>query len=573
MYIQTLKHLSLGITATVLLASVITLATPSLASALSGSDFQAGRIIDDPVFFDSNRMAAQDIQNFLNSKVPVCDTNGTKPHNGTTRAAYAATKGVSPPFVCLKDYRQDVPTTNGDQYCSGIGAATNRTAAEIIKIVSDACFISPMVLITTLQKEQSLVTDEWPWPVQYQKATGYGCPDTAECASEYGGFFKQVYHAARQFHIYAQRPELFSYRPNRTSYVQYNPNSGCSGTQVSMVGQATAGLYNYTPYQPNQAALANLYGTGDGCSAYGNRNFWRLYNDWFGSPVTSACGFERNQPVIGDVKLRKKYSNIDSGALVLYNGTATNCIESHTWGGGFTSWIENTASNQKMLIPNDCTFKYADLNADGRDEPLLICFQNTGSGKVEFHVWNYDMKGWIVHAISNLPAIDPAKTAFEFADMNGDGRDEPIAINYRNSGSGNVEFHYWNDGLQSWRSHVITNLPGIDPNDMNIVFGDLDGNGVDEAMAVGVASTSTGKIEFHVWAPGQWAWDRHVVSNQSLVNMSNFSIIFGNFRGHGPDQGVLIGKQSTSSGRIEFHTWEPGMTAWAAHHASHQPTL
>ncbi len=29
--------------------------------------------------------------------------------------------------------------------------------------------------------------------------------------------------------------------------------------------------------------MNNLYGTGDGCSAYGNRNFWRMYTDWFGS--------------------------------------------------------------------------------------------------------------------------------------------------------------------------------------------------------------------------------------------------------------------------------------------------
>ncbi|MBC7404826.1 MAG: hypothetical protein H7252_03970 [Cytophaga sp.] len=50
-----------------------------------------------------------------------------------------------------------------------------------------------------------------------------------------------------------------------------------------MENQATAGLYNYTPYQPNTAALANLYGTGDSCSAYGNRNFWRMFYDWFGS--------------------------------------------------------------------------------------------------------------------------------------------------------------------------------------------------------------------------------------------------------------------------------------------------
>ena len=51
-----------------------------------------------------------------------------------------------------------------------------------------------------------------------------------------------------------------------------------------LANAATAALYYYTPYQPNAAALANLYGTGDSCSAYGNRNFWRLYRDWFGDP-------------------------------------------------------------------------------------------------------------------------------------------------------------------------------------------------------------------------------------------------------------------------------------------------
>jgi LysM repeat protein len=45
--------------------------------------------------------------------------------------------------------------------------------------------------------------------------------------------------------------------------------------------QATAGLYYYTPYTPNDIALVNLASVGDSCSAYGNRNFWRVYNYWF----------------------------------------------------------------------------------------------------------------------------------------------------------------------------------------------------------------------------------------------------------------------------------------------------
>jgi hypothetical protein len=57
---------------------------------------------------------------------------------------------------------------------------------------------------------------------------------------------------------------------------------------VLIQNQATAGLYNYTPYQPNAAALAAGYGTGDSCSAYGNRNFWLYFRDWFG-PTTQRA--------------------------------------------------------------------------------------------------------------------------------------------------------------------------------------------------------------------------------------------------------------------------------------------
>jgi len=61
--------------------------------------------------------------------------------------------------------------------------------------------------------------------------------------------------------------------------------SGCGTKTFPLKSQATAALYYYTPYTPNDAALSNLYGSGDTCSAYGNRNFWRYYWDWFGSPI------------------------------------------------------------------------------------------------------------------------------------------------------------------------------------------------------------------------------------------------------------------------------------------------
>ena len=61
--------------------------------------------------------------------------------------------------------------------------------------------------------------------------------------------------------------------------MQYNPNAGCGGTVVNIRNLATSALYRYTPYQPNAATLA---GGSDGCSAYGNLNFYRYFEDWFG---------------------------------------------------------------------------------------------------------------------------------------------------------------------------------------------------------------------------------------------------------------------------------------------------
>ncbi len=244
---------------------------PDRAAALSGVQFQASRIVDDGIFFNPSTMSVGAIQAFLNAKVPVCDT------------WHAPSGSNSPPFTCLKDFRQDTPFRAAEPgLCSGFNPG-NKSAAEIIFEVSRSCGVNPQVLIVLLQKEQALVTDTWPWAIQYRSATGYGCPDSAPCDAEYYGFFNQVYAAARQSKRYLLTPQNFNYRAGFNNFIRFNPNTACGGSTVYIENYATAGLYNYTPYQPNGTALNNLYGTGDGCSAYGNRNFWRLFNDWFGT--------------------------------------------------------------------------------------------------------------------------------------------------------------------------------------------------------------------------------------------------------------------------------------------------
>lgn len=288
----------IGMACLAIIASILILAETDTSQAAKGSDFKPGRIIDDTVFYNEVAMSTSQIQSFLNSKVSSCDTNGTAKaiewgRPDLTHAQYAALRGWhAPPYTCLKDYKQNTPQMEAASgLCGNIPAYSNRTAAQIINDVSKACLINPQVFLVLLQKEQSLVTDTWPLKTQYSKATGFGCPDTAPCDPNYAGFFYQVYHAGRQFNVYKKYPNNYNYITGRTNKIYWHPDlSRCGSSQVYIENQATAALYIYTPYRPNQAALDNMYGTGDSCSSYGNRNFWRLFTDWFESTLYTVRG-------------------------------------------------------------------------------------------------------------------------------------------------------------------------------------------------------------------------------------------------------------------------------------------
>lgn len=273
----------LGLSIAAILASFAFTLSP-VYSANAG-DWKAGSIIDDSIFFSGASMSVQDIQSFLNGQLPVCDTWGTKMYSATqTRAQYGVSVGTPPPYICVKDYYEN-PTTHQTNFNPSASVPDGAiSAAQIIYNVSTAFNINPRVLLVTLKKEAplNLISDDWPMLWEYRTAMGYGCPDTAPCDAQYYGFYNQMYNAAKQFRLYATYPESYRYKAGQSNFIQYNPNASCSGTYVFIQNQATAGLYSYTPYQPNAAALSNLYGTGDSCSAYGNRNFWRIYTDWFG---------------------------------------------------------------------------------------------------------------------------------------------------------------------------------------------------------------------------------------------------------------------------------------------------
>lgn len=228
--------------------------------------FNPGLIIADDEFADATSLDVDEIQDFLDTRGANCSGDS-----------------------CLASKTFTTNDEAKDSLCAGYAKATDQTAAQVISGVATSCGINPKVLIVMLQKEQGLVTAANPTDTNYKIAMGLSCPDDGDCDAAYFGFFNQVFGAAHRLKYYQAHFKDYNYRPHETAYIQYNPDESCGGTKVYIENDATAMLYNYTPYQPNKAALEGLAdgsgGEGDSCSTYGNRNFTLFYNAWFGDPT------------------------------------------------------------------------------------------------------------------------------------------------------------------------------------------------------------------------------------------------------------------------------------------------
>ncbi|MDO4872061.1 MAG: hypothetical protein Q4A27_01355, partial [bacterium] len=294
---KTLKFFALVLTIGVLGFSVVKLIEN--AKAIKATDFDAGRIIDDEIFYNKNSMSVNDIQNFLNKQVGTCDTWGTqraadKGRPDLTNAQYAKqTWGVNPPFVCINNYHEN-PNTKETSFEKGGGAFEGGiSAAQIIYDAAQKYNINPQVLLVLLRKESAgpITNDNWPMKSQYRYSMGYACPDSgpgysAACSESKAGFYNQMTLAAWQLNYYRQNANSYNYKIG-LNQIQYSPDPTCGTKTVNIQNVATLSLYIYTPYTPNDAALANYPGTAH-CGAYGNRNFFMFFNEWFGSTYSNV---------------------------------------------------------------------------------------------------------------------------------------------------------------------------------------------------------------------------------------------------------------------------------------------
>lgn len=288
------RQISIGISFALLLTYINAVITPQSANAVTASDWNPGYIISDTNFYNSDAMSVQEIQNFLNTKVSTCRNSN-----------------------CLKEYKQTTATTTLSYgTCATYQGDANESAAQIIYKVQKACGISAKALLVILQKEQGLVTASSPSDSAMRSAIGNACPDTGPCDPAYSGFFMQLYSGARQLALYGNPSSSFTWiRVGANNSIRFHPDTDCGSSSVFIRNRATAALYYYTPYQPNAAALENMNSTGDSCSAYGNRNFWRYFSEWFGNPTGDPnMSFDSATGVWGGIEISGWAKN-ENGAL------------------------------------------------------------------------------------------------------------------------------------------------------------------------------------------------------------------------------------------------------------------
>jgi peptidoglycan hydrolase CwlO-like protein len=174
--------------------------------------FQTGTVISDSAYLASDSMTEAGIQAFLTAQGGALKSYSGPDHNGVTM-----------------------------------------TAAQMIADAAAAWKVSPKVILVTLQKEQSLISDRSPSRNALDWAMGCGKTDSVTY-EQYKGFGNQIWGGAQK---------LIS---NRAFW-----HSGISlvidGTVVYPTNASTCAQYRYTPH------------------FHGVESFWNLYWRYFGNPL------------------------------------------------------------------------------------------------------------------------------------------------------------------------------------------------------------------------------------------------------------------------------------------------
>jgi hypothetical protein len=152
---------------------------------------------------------------------------------------------------------------------------TRKPASQIIAEASRQWHISPKVMLTMLQKEQSLLTRTSLEKNTLERAIGAGCPDGK--TNKYPGFGNQMWHGARLLDGYGEG------KNGSTIPLWKSPYKTYAGVKTRNV--ATYKLFVYNPVIGAKTPYGDLSKQSSNLS--GNASFWWLYRKYFGDTFAS----------------------------------------------------------------------------------------------------------------------------------------------------------------------------------------------------------------------------------------------------------------------------------------------
>lgn len=277
----------------VLLALVLTVAYTGLFSDTKASALDQGNLISDNVFANESSMTEAQINNFINAF----------------------------PKSCLNpaNYPSGLSSVTWQEPLSYFSYGNSTTPARVIWKSATIYHINPQVILSTLEKEQNLVTGSAGCGVwKYNSAMGYNCPDGSENAlksypdlgitntcvaqASNAGFARQVNHASWQLifdmhraygdldwggdnsvYYYGRMTQGWRSRVQGGVSSYYDGYTSIDGQTIYLANGATASLYNYTPHFNNfRAIFTQWFGDTSGLAAYKTSASPTVYMNIFG---------------------------------------------------------------------------------------------------------------------------------------------------------------------------------------------------------------------------------------------------------------------------------------------------
>lgn len=234
-----------------------------------------------------------------------------------------------------------------------------RSAAEIIALAAKEERISPRYMLVVLQKEQGLISAKNPTPKQLDWAAGYGVCDACgmddPSIQKFRGFATQVRYSAGVMRYYYDNLQFGWIKRSGQQYTIDN-------ISVTPLSHATGFLYTYTPH------------------INGNKNFWRLWNQWFtrvypDGSVIKATG-DSTVYLLQDGKRRQflskaafvsRYSEdsiltVESSDLASYPQGTNISIPNYTIVRGSSSMLFMLIDNVKHPIASESVLKTIGYN-------------------------------------------------------------------------------------------------------------------------------------------------------------------------------------------------------------------